>query len=451
MHSVERYTTKDMVIDDWSGVNDSNLNGLRVPFNDGFGDTSKFIKVVLSIPKLHTLLRNEYCPQYIFNNTIAQRRHLENFIKSHYLIYNTLKPEVEYYLLYIRLTGNLSETAELIDWDRIRSTLKFIYSWVEVNADDETLRDKVLDYYSGDPAPIVNLLLTEILQAKTGIFQNRCEYAFANLDPSKKEQKVDMDVAKRWTSSVKFNIGETYILRSETLDGAMIQELKFTLKHILWTYEDIPVNLLIMKRLEDCSHGLIFCLNKGDCKRLNIPYESGLEVWPMSANWEYGEEDFEAPDDEKTLDDFIKSSNNQIRCAQHQDNGSKKKPTTFKCIQEQKCSEQIEAAEMQKKQEEEYIKAKLIEGLQLFSNREAEELEAKKRIAWPSYYTNSAEQRLNKQLEEGLDAMLNNKWVYVGNGQYKNPMYVPKSYVDQCKKAGYYDYYYGEEEDEDDD
>jgi len=381
MRSATRYTSGDMVIDDWSGVNDNNLDGLQISFNDGFDDASKFIKVVLSIPKLHILLKADYCSKWKFENTPEQQNHLRNFIRSHYLIYNTLKTEVEYYLLYIRLTGNLSETAELIDWDMIRSTLEFIYSWAEVNGDDETLRDEVLNYYGGDPVPIINLFLTEILQAKAGAFQNKCKQTLANLDSAKKEQKTDIEVVKKnQTSPVRFNVGKTYILRSESLDGATIHERKFVLKYVLKSYEDIPINLLIMKRAEDCPKGLIFCLNKADCKRIGITYESGLEVWPMEANWEYGEENFEAPDDERTLDDFIKTS---IRCAQHQDDRRKIRPTTFRCVQEQNCSEQIEASEVQKQQEEEYIRKKLIEGLEVWEDKLQAKIAAQRALEYP--------------------------------------------------------------------
>lgn len=432
MRSVTRYTGGDMTIYDLSGLNDHNLDGLQVPFNDGFSDTNKFIRVVLSIPKLHILLKNDYCSKWKFENTPEQRNHLENFIKSHYLIYNTLKPEVEYYLLYLRLTGNLSETAELLDWDQIRSTLKYISMWA--NADDETLRDAVLDYYINDPTPIINLLLTEILQAKASTFQNRCEYTIANLDSSKKEQKVDMVVAKRWTSPVRFNIGKTYILRSESLDGATIHERKFVLKYVLKNYEDIPIDLLIMKRAEDCPKGLIFCLNKADCKRIGITYESGLEVWPMEANWEYDEEGIEASDDEKTLDDFIKSSN---RYVQHQDDGSKKRPTTFRCIQEQNCSEQIEAAETQEQEEKERIRKKLIEGLEVWEDKLQAKIAAQRALERKKYerdilntalniYNNTPEQRLNKQLWQLLDV---EKY-----DMKTNHCYLPSKW-DSCQKA----------------
>lgn len=382
MRSVtRRYTSGDMVIDDLSGIHDRILNGLQVPFSNSLDNTSKFIKVVLTIPGLHSLLKVDYCPKWKFENTPEQRNHLRNFIKSHYLIYNTLKTEVEYYLLYIRLTGNLSEDAKLIDWDMIRSTLEFIYSWGVDYYDDETLRDEVLDYYGGDPVPIINLFLTEILQAKAGAFQNKCKQALVNLDSAKKEQKTDIEVVKKnQTGSVRFNIGKTYILRSESLDGATIHERKFVLKYVLKSYEDIPINLLIMKRVEGCPKGLIFCLNKADCKRIGITYESGLEVWPMEANWEYGEENFEAPDDERTLDDFIKSS---IKCVQHQDGRRKIRPTTFRCVQEQNCSEQIEATEVQKQQEEEYIRKKLIEGLEVWEDNLQAKIAAQRELEFP--------------------------------------------------------------------
>lgn len=58
----------------------------------------------------------------------------------------------------------------------------------------------------------------------------------------------------------------------------------FVLKKFIYTINDLPVNILILKQLSG-EKNKIFTLSREECKILHIKYEDGLQVWPMDLNW----------------------------------------------------------------------------------------------------------------------------------------------------------------------
>lgn len=79
----------------------------------------------------------------------------------------------------------------------------------------------------------------------------------------------------------KFVVNHTYHLRTKLNNE---NRKIFVLKKFIYTINDLPVNILILKQLSG-EKNKIFTLSREECKILHIKYEDGLQVWPMSLNW----------------------------------------------------------------------------------------------------------------------------------------------------------------------
>lgn len=79
----------------------------------------------------------------------------------------------------------------------------------------------------------------------------------------------------------KFVVNHTYHLRTKLNNE---NRKIFVLKKFIYTINDLPVNILILKQLSG-EKNKIFALSREECKILHIKYEDGLQVWPMNLNW----------------------------------------------------------------------------------------------------------------------------------------------------------------------
>lgn len=79
----------------------------------------------------------------------------------------------------------------------------------------------------------------------------------------------------------KFVVNHIYHLRTKLNNE---NRKIFVLKKFIYTINDLPVNILILKQLSG-EKNKIFTLSREECKILHIKYEDGLQVWPMDLNW----------------------------------------------------------------------------------------------------------------------------------------------------------------------
>lgn len=79
----------------------------------------------------------------------------------------------------------------------------------------------------------------------------------------------------------KFVVNHTYHLRTKLNNE---NRKIFVLKKFIYTINDLPVDILILKQLSG-EKNKIFTLSREECKILHIKYEDGLQVWPMDLNW----------------------------------------------------------------------------------------------------------------------------------------------------------------------
>ena len=79
----------------------------------------------------------------------------------------------------------------------------------------------------------------------------------------------------------KFVVNHTYHLRTKLNNE---NRKIFVLKKFIYTINDLPVNILILKQLSG-EKNKIFTLSREECKILHIKYEDCLQVWPMDLNW----------------------------------------------------------------------------------------------------------------------------------------------------------------------
>ena len=79
----------------------------------------------------------------------------------------------------------------------------------------------------------------------------------------------------------KFVVNHIYHLRTKLNNE---NRKIFVLKKFIYTINDLPVNILILKQLSG-EKNKIFTISREECKILHIKYEDGLQVWPMDLNW----------------------------------------------------------------------------------------------------------------------------------------------------------------------
>ena len=82
----------------------------------------------------------------------------------------------------------------------------------------------------------------------------------------------------------RFKIGKRYILRIKPKDGSREVIMGFQCKKFIYTMNDMPMNIVIMKQVYG-EEGKKYTLDRNECLKFHVKFEPGLEVWPMSMNW----------------------------------------------------------------------------------------------------------------------------------------------------------------------
>lgn len=82
----------------------------------------------------------------------------------------------------------------------------------------------------------------------------------------------------------RFKVGNNYILRIKPKDGSREVIMGFQCKKFIYTMNDMPMNIVIMKQLYG-DEGKKYTLDRHECQKFHVKYEPGLEVWPMGVNW----------------------------------------------------------------------------------------------------------------------------------------------------------------------
>lgn len=94
-------------------------------------------------------------------------------------------------------------------------------------------------------------------------------------------EKIKLKRQEKKKINKKFVVNHTYHLRTKLNNE---NRKIFVLKKFIYTINDLPVNILILKQLSG-EKNKIFTLSREECKILHIKYEDGLQVWPMDLNW----------------------------------------------------------------------------------------------------------------------------------------------------------------------
>lgn len=82
----------------------------------------------------------------------------------------------------------------------------------------------------------------------------------------------------------RFKIGKHYVLRIKAKDGSRECIMGFECKKFIYTMNEMPMNIVIMKQLYG-DDGNKYTLDRHECRKFHVKYEPGLEVWPMEVNW----------------------------------------------------------------------------------------------------------------------------------------------------------------------
>lgn len=100
------------------------------------------------------------------------------------------------------------------------------------------------------------------------------KYRIKNLTKNKAKKAI----------KTKFKIGRYYFLRFKPRDGSEDVVIKYQCKKTIYSVNDIVMNIVIMKQITPFD-GRKFTLDKHECEKFHIKFETGLEVWPMTMNW----------------------------------------------------------------------------------------------------------------------------------------------------------------------
>lgn len=111
-------------------------------------------------------------------------------------------------------------------------------------------------------------------RVRTKTKRNRAKYRAKTLTKNKCKKQF----------KTRFKIGRYYFLRIKPKDGSADVVIKYLCKKTVYSVNDIPMNIVIMKQITPFE-GRKFTLDKHECEKFHIKFEPGLEVWPMAMNW----------------------------------------------------------------------------------------------------------------------------------------------------------------------
>ena len=99
--------------------------------------------------------------------------------------------------------------------------------------------------------------------------------------------KLDYSGIKRdakASTSKRYKIGDTLLLKTGIRDGSEKVLKKFVVKKVIWKVKDNIRNILVLKQIAG-PQTTIFTLSRVDCRRYHIKYEPGLQVYSMEMNF----------------------------------------------------------------------------------------------------------------------------------------------------------------------
>lgn len=98
---------------------------------------------------------------------------------------------------------------------------------------------------------------------------------------------LDFDPPSTFYNSNKCNLieGKEYQLTGTSCEGFEMKPRTFKFIKYIHSHGDIIIDGVIMKQI-DGETGMLFSLSKNDCIIYNIPYESNLQIFPLTMKWE---------------------------------------------------------------------------------------------------------------------------------------------------------------------
>lgn len=79
--------------------------------------------------------------------------------------------------------------------------------------------------------------------------------------------------------------GKEYQLIGTSCEGFEMKPRTFKFIKYIHSHGEVIIDGVIMKQI-DGETGMIFSLSKNDCIIYNIPYESNLQIFPLTMKWE---------------------------------------------------------------------------------------------------------------------------------------------------------------------
>ncbi len=100
----------------------------------------------------------------------------------------------------------------------------------------------------------------------------------------KNKKNAKHSAKRKIPKKFRLSEGETYILKFKSKDKSKEFLNYYRCVKVIYSISDNPVNIVIMKKISGELNNNSF-LNREDCKKFHIKYESGLEVWRQNHNW----------------------------------------------------------------------------------------------------------------------------------------------------------------------
>lgn len=99
-------------------------------------------------------------------------------------------------------------------------------------------------------------------------------------------KQLDFDPPSTFYHSDKCNLieGKEYQLIGTSCEGFEMKPRTFKFIKYIHSHGEIIIDGVIMKQI-DGDIGMLFSLSKNDCIIYNIPYESNLQIFPLTMKW----------------------------------------------------------------------------------------------------------------------------------------------------------------------
>jgi hypothetical protein len=185
----------------------------------------------------------------------------------------------------IRLTTSDKYSIDIdkstLDWHKILPK-KYSHMVKQYSLPHQDIIDDVIEHYYANTFKVDDLWKNA--QAPVNDNERVYDDLILQLPEDEEKQVSEKTKLKRQEKkkiNKKFVVNHTYHLRTKLNNE---NRKIFVLKKFIYTINDLPVNILILKQLSG-EKNKIFTLSREECKILHIKYEDGLQVWPMDLNW----------------------------------------------------------------------------------------------------------------------------------------------------------------------